>query len=153
KDLLLNRYAHIADGIAVLFHPYVEGVIHELYDQTVLPIAHNLSRREPGADYALEEIPATARERIVGPYEKLNWDGRKMRSVSAVLFDDLARPAGMMCINFNIAVFDEMRGALDILLQGAGMRPQPDELFRDDWQERINLFLHGWLRERGASLN
>ncbi|VEB44276.1 Uncharacterized protein conserved in bacteria [Chromobacterium violaceum] len=90
---------------------------------------------------------------MVGPYEKLNWDGRRMRSVSAVLFDDQARPAGMMCINFNIAVFDEMRGALDILLKGAGVQPQPAELFRDDWQERINLFLHGWLRERGASLS
>ncbi|AOZ49768.1 helix-turn-helix transcriptional regulator [Chromobacterium vaccinii] len=153
KDLLLNRYAHIADGVATLFHPYVEVVIHDLHDQTVLHIANNLSRREPGDDSALEEIPGTARERMVGPYEKLNWDGRRMRSVSAVLFDDQARPAGMMCINFNIAVFDEMRGALDILLQGAGVRPQPAELFRDDWQERINLFLHGWLRERGASLN
>lgn len=142
KDLLLNRYAHIADGVAALFHPYVEVVIHDLRDQTVLHIANNLSRREPGDDSALEEIPGTVRDRMVGPYEKLNWDGRRMRSVSAVLFDDQAQPAGMMCINFNIAVFDEMRGALDILLKGAGVQPQPAELFRDDWQERINLFLH-----------
>ncbi|WP_198414607.1 helix-turn-helix transcriptional regulator [Chromobacterium phragmitis] len=153
KDLLLNRYAHIADAIATLFHPYVEAVIHDLHDQTVLHIANNLSRRSPGDDSALEEIPGAARDRVVGPYEKLNWDGRRMRSVSAVLFDDQARPAGMLCLNFNIAVFDEMRGALDILLKGAGVRPQPAELFRDDWQERVNVFLHGWLRERGLGLN
>ncbi|MEO9386807.1 helix-turn-helix transcriptional regulator [Chromobacterium phragmitis] len=153
KDLLLNRYAHIADAISTLFHPYVEAVIHDLHDQTVLHIANNLSRRSPGDDSALEKIPGAARDRVVGPYEKLNWDGRRMRSVSAVLFDDQARPAGMLCLNFNIAVFDEMRGALDILLKGAGVRPQPAELFRDDWQERVNVFLHGWLRERGLGLN
>ncbi|WP_175606978.1 helix-turn-helix domain-containing protein, partial [Serratia marcescens] len=84
---------------------------------------------------------------------KLNWDGRRMRCVSNVLFDDEGRPAGMMCINFNIAVFDEVRATLDLFIKGAGVVAQPDELFRDDWQERINTFLHGWLRERQVGLN
>ncbi|MBU0882063.1 MAG: helix-turn-helix domain-containing protein, partial [Gammaproteobacteria bacterium] len=30
---------------------------------------------------------------------------------------------------------------------------QPDALFRDDWQERINTFLHSWLRQRQLGLN
>jgi len=107
KDLLLTRYAPIADGIAALFFPYAEVVIHDLHDQTVLYLANNLSKREVGDDSALEEIDHSARERVIGPYEKLNWDGRRMRCVSNVLFDDEGRPAGMMCINFNIAVFDE----------------------------------------------
>jgi len=30
--------------------------------------------------------------------------------------------------------------------------PQPDALFKDDWQERINTFLHTWLQARNLSL-
>lgn len=153
KDLLLTRYAPIADGIATLLFPYAEVVIHDLHDQTVLYLANNLSKRELGDDSALEEIDHSARERVIGPYEKLNWDGRKMRCVSNVLFDDRGQPAGMMCINFNIAVFEDLRSTLDLLIKGAGVVAQPEELFRDDWQERINTFLHGWLRERQVGLN
>ncbi|MEX3960011.1 transcriptional regulator [Trinickia sp. EG282A] len=153
KDLLLTRYAPIADGIATLFFPYAEVVIHDLHDQKVLYLANNLSKREIGDDSALEEIDHSARERVIGPYEKLNWDGRKMRCVSNVLFDDRGQPAGMMCINFNIAAFEDVRSALDLFIKGAGVVAQPDELFRDDWQERINTFLHGWLRERQVALN
>ncbi|PTB22321.1 hypothetical protein C9I57_00515 [Trinickia symbiotica] len=153
KNLLLTRYAPIADGIATLFFPYAEVVIHDMHDQTVLYLANNLSKREIGDDSALEEIDHSARERVIGPYEKLNWDGRKMRCVSNVLFDDRGQPAGMMCINFNIAAFEDVRSALDLFIKGAGVVAQPDELFRDDWQERINTFLHGWMRERQVALN
>jgi predicted transcriptional regulator YheO len=112
KDLLLTRYAPIADGIATLFFPYAEVVIHDLHDQTVLYLANNLSKREVGDDSALEEIDHSARERVIGPYEKLNWDGRRMRCVSNVLFDDRGEPAGVMCINFNIAVFEDARRSI-----------------------------------------
>jgi predicted transcriptional regulator YheO len=30
--------------------------------------------------------------------------------------------------------------------------PQPDVIFEDDWQERINTFVHGWLSDRQAGL-
>jgi len=36
-------------------------------------------------------------------------------------------------------------------------RPKPTHagrwLFKDDWQERINTFLHTWLQERQLALN
>jgi len=35
-----------------------------------------------------------------------------------------------MCINFNIAAFEEMRSTLDLLLRGAGVVAQPVELFK-----------------------
>ncbi|MFO5836904.1 hypothetical protein ACLBSM_32975, partial [Klebsiella pneumoniae] len=43
--------------------------------------------------------------------------------------------------------------ALDLFLSPSKLTPQPDALFRDDWQERINTFLHGWLRQRQLGLN
>ena len=46
RRLLLDRYSRVADGIALLFFPYVEIVIHDLHSQTVAYIANNLSKRE-----------------------------------------------------------------------------------------------------------
>jgi len=152
-DLLLSRYAHLADSIAKLFFPYAEVVIHDLAEQRVRYLANNLSRREIGDESGLEDIERTIEDRFVGPYEKLNWDGRRMRCVSSVLFDDNGQALGVMCINFNIAVFEDMHGMLGMLLKGAGLVEQPAELFRDDWQERINTFMHGWLQQRQLALN
>jgi predicted transcriptional regulator YheO len=137
----------------MLFFPYAEVVVHDLSTQTIAYIANNLSKREIGDDSALEELHHTGSEKTLGPYEKLNWDGRRMRCVSTLLFDDAAQAVGMMCTNFNIAVFEDIRGALDRFMTGVGVVAQPDELFRDDWQERINKFLHVWLKERQLSLN
>ncbi|MBB5189329.1 putative transcriptional regulator YheO [Silvimonas terrae] len=153
KTLLLERYRHVADGIATLFFPYAEVVIHHLEDQRIVHLANNLSKRQIGDDSALEELRHGDADRIMGPYEKLNWDGRRMRSVSTVLFDDHQNAIGVMCINFNIAVFDDMQAALSLFIKGAGVIAQPAALFKDDWQERINTFMHGWLAERQLSLN
>lgn len=153
REMLLARYAHVADSITTLFFPFAEVVIHDLSDQTVAYLSNNLSKREIGDDAALEDVEETTRNKLLGPYEKVNWDGRRMRCVSTALFDDEGRAAGVMCINFNIAAFEDMRATLDLFLRGAGVIAQPEELFRDDWQERINTFLHGWLRERQIALN
>ncbi len=153
RKLLLDRYGRVADGIALLFFPYVEVVIHDLQSQTVAYIANNLSKRELGDESALEEIDHSVESGAVGPYEKINWDGRRMRCVSTVLFDDAGVAVGVMCVNYNIAVFEDMKHVIDRVISGAGVVKQPEELFKDDWQERINTFLHAWLQERQLALN
>ncbi|HEY4297286.1 MAG TPA: PAS domain-containing protein, partial [Paraburkholderia sp.] len=150
---LLERYSRVADGIALLFFPYVEIVIHDLHSQTIAYIANNLSKRELGDDSALEEIDHVAQPGTIGPYEKINWDGRRMRCVSTVLCDDAGVASGVMCVNYNIAVFEEVKHVIDLVISGVGVVKQPEELFKDDWQERINTFLHAWLQERQLALN
>ncbi|MEK7913321.1 PAS domain-containing protein [Burkholderia contaminans] len=152
-QLQLDRYRNIADGIAALFFPYAEVVIHDLTSQSVAYIANNLSKREVGDDSALEEIEGTAIENVIGPYEKINWDGRRMRCVSVLVPGESVSPVGVMCVNFNVAAFDDVKQVLDLFITGAGLVRPPEELFKDDWQERINAFLHGWLRERQLALN
>ena len=154
QDLLLERYAPIADGIAALFYPCAEVVIHDLRTQTVAYLVNNLSRLEVGAPSVLDDVLFAARGRTIGPYEKLNWDGRRMRCVSNILFDDTGKPAGMLCINFNIAVFEDVRSTLDLFIKGGTLTDAPaEDLFRDDWQDRINTYLHNWLRERQIGIN
>ncbi|VWD06506.1 MULTISPECIES: transcriptional regulator [Burkholderia] len=148
-----DRYRRIADGIAALFFPFAEVVIHDLATQTVAYIANNLSKREAGDDSALDEFKAPVIENVMGPYEKTNWDGRQMRCVSVLVPGESPEPIGVVCINFNIAAFNDVKHALDLFVTGAGLVRPPEELFRDDWQERINTFLHTWLRERRLALN
>jgi len=129
-------------------------VLHDLRTQKVDYIANNISKREIGDDAALEDLlSGDGDERSIGPYEKLNWDGQKIRSVSSVLRDAAGTPIAVLCINLNISLFETAKQALDLFLSSSKLVPQPDALFRDDWQERINTFLHSWLRQRQLGLN
>ncbi|WP_227104063.1 helix-turn-helix transcriptional regulator [Chromobacterium rhizoryzae] len=150
---MLSRYQSIADAIATLFYPYAEVVLHDLATQSVAYIANNFSKRELGDDSGLDELENTPDATVIGPYEKLNWDGRKLRSISVVLRDDAGAVLGMMCVNLDISVFEGARAALDLFLSGSKLVAQPALLFEDDWQERINRFIHGWLQQRQLSLS
>ncbi|MBU3056859.1 helix-turn-helix transcriptional regulator [Pseudomonas indica] len=154
QDPALENYRAIADAIATLFFPHAEVVLHDLRTQSVDYIANNLSKRRIGDDAALLDLLSDDNgERNIGPYEKLNWDGQKIRSVSTVLRDAAGTPIAMLCINLNISLFESAKAALDLFLSPTQLIPQPDALFRDDWQERINTFLHNWLRQRQLGLN
>jgi len=150
----MENYQTIADAIATLFFPHAEVVLHDLRTQKVAYIANNISKREIGDDAALEDlINDGISDRNIGPYEKLNWDGQKIRSLSSVLRDPQGVPMAVLCINLNISLFENAKAALDLFLSPSKLIPQPDALFRDDWQERINTFLHSWLRQRQLGLN
>lgn len=150
---LLDRYKQMAEGIAALFFPYVEVVIHDLCTQTVAYLANNLSKRAIGDDSALDDIEFDISENVIGPYEKINWDGKKIRSVSVVARDDDQTPIGLMCINFQVSAIEHAQAVLTLLLTGTKAVPQPEKLFRDDWQERINTFLNGWLQTHHLSFD
>ncbi|MEG1042428.1 helix-turn-helix transcriptional regulator [Pseudomonas sp. NUPR-001] len=153
-DPALDNYRAIADAIATLFFPHAEVVLHDLRSQKIDYIANNLSKRQVGDDAALEDMLETGSEETnIGPYEKLNWDGQKIRSLSTVLRNAAGTPQAVLCINLNITLFENAKAALDLFLSPSKLIPQPDALFRDDWQERINTFLNAWLRQRQLSLN
>jgi len=154
RDPVLDNYRAIADAIATLFFPHAEVVLHDLRSQKIDYIANNLSKREVGDDAALEDMLETGTDETnIGPYEKLNWDGQKIRSLSTVLRNEAGRPLAVLCINLNISLFENAKAALDLFLSPTKLIAQPDALFRDDWQERINTFLNNWLRQRQLSLN
>ncbi|BCJ09261.1 MULTISPECIES: helix-turn-helix transcriptional regulator [unclassified Pseudomonas] len=149
-----SNYAAMADGVATLLFPHAEVVVHDLRSQTVVHIANNISRRQLGDDSALEDLPGELSATTpLGPYEKLNWNGQKVRSISSVMVDESGAAEALLCINFNISVLEQAKQALDLFFQASRLLPQPDVLFRDDWQERINTFLHAWLRQHGLSLD
>ncbi|MCK0553314.1 Transcriptional regulator DauR [Pantoea ananatis] len=148
----LQLLKSVADGIAALFFPCVEVVIHDVEAGKVAYIANNLSKRKPGDDAGLDGFQQDQLAPLTGPYEKLNWDGKKMRSVTISTGDENTR-GYLLCINLSTAVFEEARNALEMFLSVTRLQPQPEQLFRDDWQENINTFLHEWLRRENTSLS
>ncbi|HDS1817702.1 TPA: PAS domain-containing protein [Pseudomonas putida] len=150
----LDNYKIIADSIATLLFPHAEVIIHEVSSRTVVHIANNFSKRQLGDDSALDEFPGdTSSLSSLGPYEKLNWNGQNIRSITSVLKGPEGQTDFLLCINLNLSVLEQARAALDAFFQVSRLIPQPDVLFKDDWQERINTFLHAWLAERQLSLS
>lgn len=153
KAQLLSRYQGFCDAIAAIFFPYAEVVVHDLGTQSVIYIANNISKRALGDASALDNIEFDSDENVLGPFEKMGWDGRPIRAISIVARDDNQKAIGVICLNLNIAVFEQARNALDLFVTGVKLLPQPDKLFKDDWQERINTYLHHWLQEHQLGLS
>jgi len=149
----LANYKAVADGIAMLYFPHAEVIIHDINTHTVVHIANNISKRQLGDDSALHELPGDF-ERVdnLGPYEKLNWNGQRIRSVTSVMRDDAGKPEALLCINMNFSVLEMARDALNNFFEPGRLLAQPEALFRDDWQEQINTFLHAWLQDHNLSL-
>ncbi|MBU2713248.1 helix-turn-helix transcriptional regulator [Zooshikella harenae] len=150
---LLTPYFAVADGIAALYHPYAEVVIHSLATDTVVYVANNFSKRELNEKSNLDETQFDPEQTVIGPYEKLNWDGRKLKSISVLIKTPDQKNIGLLCINLDVSAMNSLQQALQLFLKPESLVPQPDELFQDDWQEKINVFVHDWLRSHQLTLN
>lgn len=149
----IQNYKVIADSIATLLFPHAEVIVHDVHRQAIVHISNNISKRKLGDDSALEkELGDFQNSDCIGPYEKINWDGQKIRSITSVLHDEDGEAEYLLCINLNFSVLEQAHQALDAFFQVSRLIPQPDALFKDDWQERINTFLHKWLKEHNLSL-
>jgi D-arginine utilization repressor len=147
----LEAHFAVADGIALLFSPHVEVVIHDLATEEVAHIANPLSRRVPGDPSQLDDIGFDAALPVIGPYEKTNWDGRRMKCISIVLREQGA-PIGLMCLNVDVSQFDLLRRALDGFLGAPARSDDVQALFVHDWHEKINQFIANWCAERSIQI-
>lgn len=152
-DDFLASFVPVADAIAALLKPHAEVVIHDLGNGTLRHIANRLSRRSPGDD-SLTDVDGvdTLGEPVIGPYPKTNHDGRPMKSVTAVLRDGRGRPAGLMCVNLDVSMFETLQSMSRDFLRFAHAPPRPAALFREDWREEVNDVVGTFLGERGTSL-
>ena len=153
----LSSYKPVADAIAKLLHPYAEVVIHDIERDTIVHIANPYSKREVGdasylgldsdlSDFVLEK-------NVLGPYEKTGNDGQRIRSITAVLRDQAAKPIGILCINLDFSTletaFESAFETLDGLIRPPDIEARPEVIFREEWQERIKLEIRSFRREKG----
>lgn len=147
-----DQYREIAEAIAALMHPYAEVVVHDLEKQQIAILVNNFSKREIGYPTLLEDMEFTPGEWVIGPYEKINWDGRKLKSISVVLRNDRDIPEAIMCINLDVSAAFELHQILELFLKPNTLIDQPHQLFKDDWHEKINIFINNWLKQNRRTI-
>src|ERR1700722_19513398 len=148
----LERYKPIAEAISLLLFPHAEVVIHDLHTGCIRAIFNNFSKRAPGDESSLDEsdkLPDT--QDVFPPYFKINWDGKKMKSVTAVLRSSRGKVIGLLCINLDISKWEEMHSfILDMIKPVTEM---PDYLFKNDWREKINVYVSSYLKQNALRLD
>jgi predicted transcriptional regulator YheO len=151
---MLKTFVPIADAIARVLKPHVEVVIHDLSSGTIHHIANGMSRRKRG-DSSLTELQdvGSLDQPVIGPYRKTNWDGRKLKSITAVLKDASGHPAGLMCINIDVTMFETLQAISKDFLRFSDDAARPSVLFQNDWREEANEIVGQFLTDRGTTLS
>jgi len=145
----LSVYYPVADAIAALFRPHVEVVIHDLSTLTIAHIANPLSGRQPGDSSAPDRFPDTTLEQaVIGPYRMRGRAGRNLRSITAVLRKDQDSPHGMMCINFDVSLLEDMQASLASLAFLPGFA-EPRTFFHDTWRQTLEQIVETYEAEEG----
>lgn len=147
----LETFHPVCDAIAMLLQPHAEVVLHDLGSETVCHIANGFSHRALGEPSLLHEIDFKPTDKIIGPYEKVNWDGRRIKSISAVLHAG-SRPIGIICINVDVTHIHTAMHVLQTFASVPVIEAKPAALFKEDWHERVNEYVNAWAAARGLSV-
>ncbi len=143
----------IAQAIEKLFYPIAEIVIHDIKANKIVAIYNPFSKRKVNDPSLLsQEKGALTLNDCTEPYEKINYDGRKIKSISSLIKNEKNNTVGVFCINLDVSKLELCRNAIDELLNYQALMPQPVPLFKDDWQERINQYIHTYLNQRHLRL-
>ncbi|RUR08881.1 helix-turn-helix transcriptional regulator [Legionella septentrionalis] len=136
-----------AEAISRLLHPYAEVIVHDIIQNKIAAIYHPFSKRRAGDPSLLVQDDIKLLNDCIGPYEKTNWNGKKIKSVSSIIRDKDQQAVGMLCINLDISAFEQCNELIKAFIQCEQLLPKPEPLFKDDWQERIHNYVHHYLNE------
>lgn len=152
----LKPYVPICEAIAKLFSPNVEVVLHDLVSGTIAYMANAFSKRRIG-DESLTEIQALENLDldVIGPYPKVNFNGRKLKSITTVLRNPGAAPMGLLCINYDTQTAASLIDALQkmVAIPKAEDDSLPPDLFKGDWREHANMVIDRFLKDRQVALS
>ncbi|WP_328793080.1 MULTISPECIES: helix-turn-helix transcriptional regulator [unclassified Streptomyces] len=148
-DPRLRMWGPVCQAVALLLGPYAEVVLHDPETDRVLQIWNPMTTRRAGDPSLLGELDALApsAQDVYGPYPKMLVDGRRLSSVSAVLRDAQDRPSAVLCINLDRTPLEQAAAVLSAF--GAPVVQRPEPLFEEDWSERIQHVIGGYVRETG----
>ncbi|MGW3009248.1 helix-turn-helix transcriptional regulator [Streptomyces sp. NPDC001219] len=149
SDPRVRMWGPACQAVALLLGPYAEVVLHDPDSDRILAIWNPTGSRGPGDPSLLGELDAldpSARD-VFGPYEKLLADGRRLSSVSAVLRDAEGRASAVLCVNLDRTPLEQAAAVLSAF--GAPSVSRPEPLFEEDWSERVQHIVGGYVRECG----
>jgi predicted transcriptional regulator YheO len=154
----ISIFLNVAKAISKLLHPCAEVVIHDLEKDQVAAIFNPLSKRGVGDPSYLDRIDFDQKDKmpdIIGPYEKLNFDGRKLKSISIVIKNEKDLALAFLCINLDVSVFAKYQGILSAFLStiDPANTQETQTLFKDDLYEQINIFVQNYCIENNLNLD
>jgi D-arginine utilization repressor len=149
---MLKQYTCIAKAIEKLFYPHLEVIIHDIKKQKITYIGNNFSNRDIGDDSILDDITFDNSKNIIGPYEKINYDGKKLKSISAILKNEDGQAAYLLCMNFDLSILSGLTNAIDVFIGKSNYDKSASALFKEDWQEKINIFIYESLKKQGKTV-
>ncbi len=146
-DPRVRAWAPACQAVALLLGPYAEVVLHDPDTDRILAIWNPMSARSPGDPSLLGDLNAldlSARD-VFGPYEKLLADGRRLTSVTAILRDPDGKASAVLCINLDRTPLEQAAALLTAF--GAPTASRPEQLFEQDWYERVQQLVGTYVRE------
>ncbi len=146
-DPRVRAWAPACQAVALLLGPYAEVVLHDPDTDRILAIWNPMSARSPGDPSLLGDLNAldlSARD-VFGPYEKLLADGRRLTSVTGILRDPDGKASAVLCINLDRTPLEQAAALLTAF--GAPTASRPEQLFEQDWYERVQQLVGTYVRE------
>jgi len=137
----MKHYTPLCDAIVTLLDPLIEIAIHNIEQNKIIYINGKLSKRSIGDPSLLDRSSLSNLNKEV--YAKMNFDGRLIKSISIKLDEE-----HILCINCDISIFTKMQELSSALMQ---TNKQPESLFKNDWQEKLNISIHSYLQTHNLS--
>lgn len=142
-----------AEAFAKILHPFAEVVVHDIAKDQIQAIFNPLSKREVGDHSYLDKMNFTDDERVIGPYEKTNWDGRPLKSITVIIRNPHGIAEGLLCVNMDVSVFASANQILLSFLENSSQNNKKTELlFKEDLYEKINLFVRHYCQKNQISI-
>lgn len=152
----LKKSLPIAESFAKLLHPFAEVVVHDLEKNQIEAIYNPFSKRKIGDNSYLDrgDFAVDSNENVIGPYEKMNYDGRRLKSISLILRNDKGKAIGFICVNMDVSVFENYRDTMQIFLTNndGTILEKKQSLFKDDLYDQINIFVQNYCRKQHLNL-
>lgn len=148
----LDSFIPVARIVARIYAPFVEVIIHNLDSQKVHHVEGNLSKISKGDLSRLEDnldALELSMDRCTSP--QVNKSGRLVKTISTILFDDHGEEKGVMSINFDVSKLVLTQEMLNELLV-PDVDEGGEEMFKNDWQDQIHLFIHKYLDDNSLQL-
>lgn len=147
----IENFVLLSEGISKTLHPFVEVVIHDLAKNRIVYLSGSRSARKSGDPSYLSKVDCSLPPGIYGPYSKLSSDGKAIKSVSIVLSNE-TDIRHMVCINFDISEFQQIQSLMATITSLSMLKPL-ENLFDENWQDKIHKFVNEVLTEKGLTLN
>lgn len=139
------HYFSICDAIVLLMQPLVEIVIHDIADDKIIYVNGKLSGRKIGDPSLINKDELDGIDKRI--YQKINFDGRLVKSISLVL-----EYKWLLCINCDVSIFSKMQDLSHVILHSP-VNSKPASLFANDWQDKLHFSIYSYLQNHGLSFD